>query len=210
MDQPVIVFTEDPHFLNRVVSVLEPVQGHFVQCHVESLLELEVVSTKTVGIYVVIDGHSKSVNDPHFLAHWQRFRNRGLITCLVVMNDAIPISNYLFMGIQGLIESARLEIALPKALSSFIDNQSFIDKNLLIRLTMEQREADHSVPIHRLLTGREMQVLQLILKEKSNTVIADELFISIHTVNSHRKNIFRKLGVKSIVGLLQLVGNNLI
>jgi DNA-binding NarL/FixJ family response regulator len=209
MDQPVIVFTEDRQFLNRVVYILEPVKGHYVHCHVESLLELEVILNKIDGIYAVIDGNAKTVNDPDFLTHWERFRNRVLGTCLVVMNNDIAISNYLFRGIQGLMESAHLENTLPKALIKFTEKQCFIDKNILFRLTMEQRESVHSTPINALLTEREKQVLQLILKEKSNTVIAEELFISIHTVNSHRKNIFRKLGVKSIVGLLQLVGSNL-
>lgn len=210
MDKPVIVFTEDRKFLNRVVTILESVKGHYVHCHVESLLELEVVLNKMEGIFVLLDGHSTTVQDPLFLIHWQRFRQRTLGTCLVVMNNHIPISNYVFMGIQGLIESGHLENTLPKALSKFTDYQCFMDKNLLFRLTLEQRATVHSTQLNALLTERERQVLQLILKEKSNTVIAEELFISIHTVNSHRKNIFRKLGVKSIVGLLQLVGNNVL
>jgi DNA-binding NarL/FixJ family response regulator len=209
MDQPVIVFTEDRQFLNKVVAMLEPVKGHYVHCHVESLLELEVVLNKINGVYVVMDGHAKTMNDPGFLTYWQRFKNHVQGTCLVVINDAIPISHYFFMGIQGLVESEEVEHALPKALSNFLKNQCYIGKGLLFRFNIEQQQVVQSKRIKPLLTGREMHVLQLILQEKSNSVIADELFISIHTVNSHRKNIFRKLGVKSIVGLLQLVGNNL-
>ncbi len=51
------------------------------------------------------------------------------------------------------------------------------------------------------LTGREIEVLRLLSKGYSNKQIADELFISIHTVISHRKNITEKLGIKSVAGL---------
>jgi len=51
------------------------------------------------------------------------------------------------------------------------------------------------------LTGREKEVLRLIALGHTNKTIADKLFISTHTVISHRKNITEKLGIKSIPGL---------
>ena len=51
------------------------------------------------------------------------------------------------------------------------------------------------------LTTRERDVLKLVALGHSNKDIADQLFISVHTVISHRKNITEKLGIKSISGL---------
>jgi len=51
------------------------------------------------------------------------------------------------------------------------------------------------------LTKREIEVLQLITKGHSNKEIADQLFVSIHTVISHRKNISEKTGIKSASGM---------
>ena len=51
------------------------------------------------------------------------------------------------------------------------------------------------------LTIREKEVLKMVALGHSNKIIADKLFISIHTVISHRKNITEKLGIKSISGL---------
>ncbi len=53
------------------------------------------------------------------------------------------------------------------------------------------------------LTPREKQVLQLILDEKSGSVIAQELNISERTVETHRKSIYSKIGVKTVVGLVK-------
>lgn len=51
------------------------------------------------------------------------------------------------------------------------------------------------------LTGREKEVLRLIALGYTNKSIAETLYISTHTVISHRKNITDKLGIKSIPGL---------
>lgn len=51
------------------------------------------------------------------------------------------------------------------------------------------------------LSNREMDVLVLVAKGLSTKEIADKLNISVHTVNSHRKNITHKTGIKSVAGL---------
>lgn len=51
------------------------------------------------------------------------------------------------------------------------------------------------------LSSREQEILKLVAQGNSNKLIAERLFISIHTVITHRKNITGKLGIKSISGL---------
>ena len=53
------------------------------------------------------------------------------------------------------------------------------------------------------LTKRELQILELIASELTTEQIAQNLHISIPTVESHRRNMFRKLGVQSVVGLVK-------
>ena len=50
---------------------------------------------------------------------------------------------------------------------------------------------------------REIEVVELIAKEYSNAQIAEALFISERTVETHRKNIFRKTDTKGVIGLLK-------
>lgn len=62
-----------------------------------------------------------------------------------------------------------------------------------------------------LLTTREREILKLIAKEYTNRDIAEELFISERTVETHRKNIFRKTSTNNMVGLIKFAyANNLI
>ena len=55
------------------------------------------------------------------------------------------------------------------------------------------------------LTGRELQVARLVVDRKTNPEIAAELFLSQKTVETHLRNIFRKLGVSSRVELARAV-----
>lgn len=53
------------------------------------------------------------------------------------------------------------------------------------------------------LTLREIEIIRLIEKELNNKEIAEQLFISERTVETHRKNIFRKTKTNSVIGLVK-------
>ncbi len=52
------------------------------------------------------------------------------------------------------------------------------------------------------LTAREIEIIRCIAQDLSNKQIAEKLFISERTVETHRKNIFRKIDIHSVVGLI--------
>jgi DNA-binding NarL/FixJ family response regulator len=52
------------------------------------------------------------------------------------------------------------------------------------------------------LTDRELEILQLIAQQKTGKEIADKMFISLKTVESHKNSLFLKTGVKNVVGLI--------
>jgi DNA-binding NarL/FixJ family response regulator len=58
------------------------------------------------------------------------------------------------------------------------------------------------------LTKREIEILNMIAKAKSNKEIADELFISDQTVSVHRKNLMRKLNISNSAGLMKFVADH--
>ena len=53
------------------------------------------------------------------------------------------------------------------------------------------------------LTDREMEILKLIIKEHTSKEIADQLFISKQTVDTHRNHIMHKTQAKTLVGLIK-------
>jgi len=106
--------------------------------------------------------------------------------------------------------------ALKKGARDFVE-KPFNDNDLVDRVieALEwdaQRRADEAGLADlnaRLeqLTARERQVMDLVLAGKLNKVIADELGITMRTVEVHRAHVFEKMGVKTAVELAQLLSS---
>jgi len=81
----------------------------------------------------------------------------------------------------------------------------------LINKLNEQDNHSSQTTEQEQLSEREIEVLKLLVAGLSNKEIADKLFISIHTVISHRKNISQKTGIKSQAGLtIYAISNKII
>ena len=109
-----------------------------------------------------------------------------------MINDA-DISGYVLknIGKQELIK------ALEKIASGGIYfSEEVIDELQRTSQRKKQKEEAH-------LTDREIEIIRLIEKEYNNKQIAEELFISERTVETHRKNIFRKTNTNSVIGLVK-------
>jgi len=73
----------------------------------------------------------------------------------------------------------------------------------MVEITMnklEQEQTENEI----YLTRREKEIIKKISEDKSNQQIADELNISLRTVETHRRNVMQKLKVTTVVGLLKI------
>ncbi|MCZ8354852.1 MAG: response regulator transcription factor [Cyclobacteriaceae bacterium] len=115
---------------------------------------------------------------------------------LLSMHDETPIVQQAIQaGVNGfLIKSvSRQELAL--ALEKISKGLNYYSAEISKKLIQE----DSLIK----LSEREFQVLQLILKEKSNKQIADTLFLSERTVETYRKNLYKKANATTLVGLVK-------
>ena len=80
-------------------------------------------------------------------------------------------------------------------------------KVLSAHLTMKMIDSMHKKPkpLNGIpqITKREMEVVRLIAKEYTTQQIADELFLSVNTVATHKRNLFVKMDVKNSVGMIK-------
>ncbi len=77
-----------------------------------------------------------------------------------------------------------------------------LNENTLTNRNM--KEPLKKMPIEFRITPQEKRILQLVVDGLNNREIADELKISIRTVEAHRQNLFRKLDVDNVVKLVRL------
>lgn len=81
------------------------------------------------------------------------------------------------------------------------DEESAILRILKRNLALMDKNNDGSGKAETELSERELDIVREVALGKTNKEIADKLFISTHTVITHRKNITRKLGIKTVSGL---------
>ena len=113
-------------------------------------------------------------------------------------------------NIIGLISTyTERDICNQFAACIYLNDKREIIRNTISKIFALQNEATSSAD--NSLSEREEEILKLLVNGKMNKEIAEELFISIHTVITHRKNIIKKLGVKSTAAMaIYAVANNII
>jgi len=125
------------------------------------------------------------------------------ILVLTMHNDRPTISEIMMAEAEGYVLKNTDREELVKALKKVSDGGTFycneVVEVLLERLMEQKRKEEIKVS----LTEREQEVLKLIAEEKSSEEIANQLFISRRTVETHRKNMLKKAEVNTVIGLLK-------
>lgn len=114
------------------------------------------------------------------------------------------------VGVDGyLLKNTTLQ-EITQAIKSVHAGQKYFNGVVLNKI-IEFSNTEETANPSELLTKRELQILQLITEGKLNAEIADQLYISVHTVNSHRKNMIKKLNLRNTAELISFsFKNNLI
>ena len=90
---------------------------------------------------------------------------------------------------------------LITALEKIAGGGVYFSEEVLEEMIKDSERKKTSNEVH--LTLREIEIIRLIEKEFNNKQIADSLFISERTVETHRKNIFRKTQTSGLIGLIK-------
>ena len=94
---------------------------------------------------------------------------------------------------------------LVEAIRTVASGDSYINHEVSVWL-LQQLNPTSEKSVHHpgdALTAREQEVLQLIVEEHSNPEIAERLFISLRTVDTHRRHLLEKTGAKNTAGLVK-------
>ena len=122
---------------------------------------------------------------------------------LIVTNEAEKehIQNLLSLGVKGIVTKRCRQIEIIHAIESVAKSNRFFCNSILEIVMAPHEEAiANCEPTD--LSKREFEVLELIAKGHRTVDIAEKLFVSIHTINSHGKNILKKLNLKSPAQLI--------
>jgi len=125
------------------------------------------------------------------------------VIALSMFGDYTNINEMMNAGVSGYLLKNSDRQDVIDAIEKVYGGKTYFSESVkdeLARAQQNESGDDESKPN---ITAREREIIQLIAKECSNAQIAEKLFISDRTVETHRKNIFRKTSTKSVVGLLK-------
>lgn len=118
------------------------------------------------------------------------------VVAFTMFDQEGAVQQMLSAGAKGyILKNSSLEVVL-EAIRTVASGHTYYDKKIVVQDT--QKNSSKSV-----LSTREREILQLIAKGRTSHQIADELFIGKSTVDTHRKNMIRKLGLSGVGELLR-------
>jgi DNA-binding NarL/FixJ family response regulator len=128
------------------------------------------------------------------------------VLILSAHSDDAYVEHVMALGASGYLVKQTAAEVLPRAIREVCKGGTFFSPSISKRLHDQQRNTlargefgRKTEPVH--LTSREMEVLQLIAEGKANKQTADELHISIKTVEKHRQTLMEKLNIHDTAGL---------
>lgn len=133
--------------------------------------------------------------------------HRIKVLILTMHNDVACVKEALACEADGYLLKNNGRDDFLRALDNLIERGSCFSHEIVPLLYQEVNQSRLKQPDVK-LTHREQEVLELILLELTSREIAEKLFISKQTVDSHRISLMEKTGSKSVVGLIKYALRN--
>lgn len=121
------------------------------------------------------------------------------------LEDIAFVKQIIKNGANGYLLKNTDKTELIKAIKAVQNDELFLPESLKrLLLNDSLGKPSNSTFFIPNLTRREKEVLALIVKEFTSEEIANELFITVKTVEAHRSNLIQKLSVKNVAGLVRV------
>lgn len=137
-----------------------------------------------------------------------RKKNKNLkIVVLTMYPDEFLIERAKKLGANAYLQKSVSNDELLEALQKIETSEFYLSKALLEETERRKKFRDHFA--HKMkLTKRELELIPLFARGLSSNQIADQLSISTLTIDTHRKNIFRKLEINTSIELVNFAHEN--
>ncbi len=199
--KPIKIIIVDDHkiLLDGLQSVLNRIRSIQVVAAVDNGMKaLEIVEQQEIDV-VLMDIEMPQI-DGFQTANQMLNRFPGTkILILSMHNDRPYIERMYNLGVCGyLLKTANIDDIID-AIHKVHNGELYFSADIIKNMIIKKEDSSSYVK----LTRRERQVIELIAKEMNNTEIAELLSLSVETINTYRKNLLKKLGVKNTAGLVK-------
>ena len=216
MNYKIKVHIADDHkiLIDGVIALLNTEDDIEVEGY--SLTGRQVVdwSKKNKADVLVLDINMPEMDGIEVLKTFKK-RNVNIKTIILSsLSDPKLVREMVLLGASGFVDKSCASDHIIDAVKSVHNGvQYFSDdvKSRLLDLYVTESKVEEPELTHGDLTEREVEVLKQIALEKSSSEIAEYLLVSIKTVETYRRSLYKKLKVKNVVGLaMYAVKNNIV
>ena len=183
-----------------IKTILQSNRGNRVLGIVNSVDDLKKNSSRYFPDIIVLDYNDDSFGVTAIKEIKQIYKDTKILS----ITDALPkdtIYNALKSGVDSYLLSDCDKPEIMEAIADTYAGKQFYC-GVVIDILSEKNESEANGCDGVSLSEREIEIIKLISDGCTNKEIADQLFLSTHTVNTHRKNIMNKLGIKNTAGIV--------
>ncbi|UII20455.1 response regulator transcription factor [Fulvivirga ligni] len=154
---------------------------------------------------VIIDINMDEMDGIEATKKIMEIRSDVKVLALTMHNDYQHIKAMMDAGASGYILKSCDDVEMRNAIDTILNDDIYysseVGQTVMNNLAKKKTKTRGSAVITP-LTPREKEIYKLILQEYSNQEIADKLFISVRTVEVHKRNLLEKTGAKNSTGLV--------
>lgn len=148
------------------------------------------------------------LNMPHFngielTIQLKKMHPSVKVLLLTMVEDSHALFDALKAGAHGYVLKRSGRKELEHAINELMEGRHYFAEDITGGFPNVKADLSGDVNPMAYLTDRELDVLKLIADECSTNEIADKLFISVPTVETHRRHLMKKLNVKNVVGMVK-------
>ena len=205
------IIIADDHSLmaDSYEKVIHDNTNYTVAAKVENGKKLLQILNRVTPNLIILDLNMPEMDGIETAAFIKR-RYPSIKILVISMYEDLSIKNKLLeLHVDGYISKTSDASQLLKAIDAISNNNTIFKIKALTEHAIQYNAKDTFRLKHK-LTSREIEIILMIKEGKSSKEIGKDLYLSEYTVETHRKNIFKKTNVKSMGELISwAISNNL-
>lgn len=205
--KPISVLLAEDHIIVRegLLALLKLEEGIRVVGEAENGRQAVALAASLCPDVTVMDIAMPLLNGLEATRQILQARPGAKVLVLTAHGDDAYVEKAMALGAAGYVIKQSSAHVLADAIREVYAGKPFLSPSISKRRLQHERQAKARggtpMPNAALLTSREMEVLQLIAEGKANKETADELGISIKTVEKHRQSVMEKLNIHDTASL---------
>jgi len=195
-------------FLQGIVSLLqqEP-EINIVGKAFNGIEALEIIKKESIDL-IILDISMPEMDGIELSKILKREYPEIKILIVSTHSNVKIISRLIRIGVNGYLLKNAEKSELLKAIHSIMQGDDYFSEETEEKYLDNQLKIEKQVSVLTELSLREKEILILIAHEYNTAEIAEKTFISLNTVNTHRRNLLSKLNAKNTAGLVKYAVEN--